>query len=370
MSLLLTILLAYAAGFIGLQVLFLVSVFLMENVKPKTQNHEPFISILIAARNEEKSISYCLQSIIEMDYPPNKMELLIGNDNSTDNTAKLVQEIIAQNNDKFTIKLYHISEQMGKAKAKANVLAELAHHAHGEYFFVTDADIVVNKNWAKTILNSFTNKIGIVSGTTIIKNKPQRRTTLQKYDWLYFSSLLKAISNLGIPVTAVGNNMAVKREAYFATGGYENINFSVTEDLALYNAVRKQGYDSLNLMDRGSLNFTNPTTHIQTLFNQRKRWLKGANDLNIIAKLILFYHGLYPFMLLFFCIINWKLGILFLCIKYMIQNIHIIALSKYLKQPCNYIQLLVYEFLQIFFNLTLAIYYILPIKYLWKGREY
>ncbi len=367
MSVLLNILLVYAAVLIGLQVLFFVSVFVMENVKQNPIVHQPFISILIAARNEEQHIESCLQSIIEMDYPNDKIEVLIGNDNSTDNTEKTVLAFIAKNKTKIQLKIYNITEQVGKAKAKANVLAQLAHQAKGEYFFVTDADITVNKNWVKTILKSFAGKTGIVSGTTVMKNDS---SILQKYDWLYFSSLLKAISNFGIPVTAVGNNMAIKREAYFATGGYEQIDFSITEDLALYTAIRKQGYSSLNLMDKGSLNFTSPAKNLETLFNQRKRWLAGASGLNIITKLILFYYGLYPFMLVLLCVINWKLGLFFFCTKYLIQNIQIIALSKYLNLPCNYIQVLLYEFLQIPFNIALGVYYLLPIKYLWKGRAY
>lgn len=367
MSVLLTILLGYAAGLIGLQVLFFVSAFVMDNAKKNDTQTEPFISILIAARNEESNIIPCLQSIIEMNYPHDKIEVLIGNDHSKDNTEKLVQDFWAHNTTKIQFHLYHIREKVGKAKAKANVLAQLAHVAKGEYFFVTDADIVVNKNWVRTILYSFTEKTGIVSGTTVMKNDS---SILQKYDWLYFSSILKAISNFGIPATAVGNNMAVKREAYFATGGYEQIDFSITEDLALYTAVRKQGYDSLNLMDESSLNFTNPASELQTLFNQRKRWLTGASGLNIITKLILFYYGAYPIMLILLCVINWQLGLLFFFIKYIIQSIHIKALSNYLKQPYSYIQILVYEFMQIIFNLALSIYYILPVKYLWKGREY
>ncbi len=367
MSILLNILLLYAAVLIGLQVLFFVSVFVMDPVKKTPLVHQPHISILIAARNEEQNIWNCLQSIIEMDYPHHKIEVLIGNDNSTDNTEKIVQQFIAQNTTKIPFIIYNITKQLGEAKAKANVLAHLAHQAKADFFLVTDADITVNKNWAKYIVNSFTEKTGIISGTTVMKND---RSVLQKYDWLYFSSLLKAISNFGIPVTAVGNNMAVKRDAYFATGGYEAIEFSITEDLALYKAIRKQGYKSLNLLDRETLNFTQATDKIPILFSQRKRWLVGAASLGLFTKITLFYYGIYPLCLILLSIINWKLGLLFFCIKYIIQSIHIIVLSRYLKQSYSYIQILVYEYIQIIFNLALAIYYILPIKYVWKEREY
>lgn len=142
--------------------------------------------------------------------------------------------------------LHHITEQLGKARGKANVLANLAHVATGEYFSITDADIQVNPNWIQSMLVRFDDETAIVSGITIGKGN-NFFEKLQALDWTYFNAVLTATTNMGIPCTAVGNNMVISRKAYFATGGYESSDFSVTEDYKLYAAVRKLKWKTKNI---------------------------------------------------------------------------------------------------------------------------
>src|SRR3989344_4994871 len=59
-----------------------------------TESDLPFVSILIAARNEEDTILRCLTAISSLSWAKDKFEVLIGNDNSSDNTAFVVQEFI------------------------------------------------------------------------------------------------------------------------------------------------------------------------------------------------------------------------------------------------------------------------------------
>ncbi|WP_262489953.1 glycosyltransferase [Hymenobacter sp. AT01-02] len=55
----------------------------------------PRVSILIAARNEEATIERCLTALSRLNYPPEQLEILIGDDASTDNTAAIVAAFIA-----------------------------------------------------------------------------------------------------------------------------------------------------------------------------------------------------------------------------------------------------------------------------------
>src|SRR4051794_40849265 len=93
--------------------------------KPVTLSGEKVkVSILIAARNEANNIERCLTSITRLNYPADLIEVLIGNDGSTDETAKIVETFIA---DKPNFKLVSITEKLGQAHGKGNVLAHLAH---------------------------------------------------------------------------------------------------------------------------------------------------------------------------------------------------------------------------------------------------
>jgi cellulose synthase/poly-beta-1,6-N-acetylglucosamine synthase-like glycosyltransferase len=355
--------------FVCLQFALFVSIL---NLPKTTQifldNHKlPQVSILIAVRNEEVNIVNCLKSIELIDYPKNKLEIIIGNDNSTDNTEYLVSEFIK--NKKY-FKILNITHNLGNAKAKANVLAHLFNKCNGEIVFITDADIKVKATWIKTILPYFlNNEIGIVSGTTVVLGN-SLFAKMQSIDWLYFSGLLTAFDNLGLKSTAVGNNMAVKKTAYLATGGYQAFNFSVTEDLALFNAITQKGFKAINLLESNNLNFSKPQFSIKNFLHQRKRWLIGAKDLNTKWKLLFALMGFfYPalFILVFF---SYKNAFAILLSKFLLQTAIALIVSKRLKIKTKIYYLILFEIYALISTFAVSIFYVLPIKMIWKERNY
>lgn len=101
----------------------------------------PSVSIIIPMRNEEKNAIECIESLMSLDYP--NFEILIGDDNSTDNTKELLKKAIKKNRNqnKPVIKLIDIPPiqdgWMGKAWASNYLIKE----AKGDLILVTDADV-------------------------------------------------------------------------------------------------------------------------------------------------------------------------------------------------------------------------------------
>ncbi|MFT5914913.1 MAG: glycosyltransferase involved in cell wall biosynthesis, partial [Bacteroidia bacterium] len=93
-----------------------------------TPEETPFVSILVAARNEQENIGVCLQALDQINYPNDCYEVWIGNDDSEDKTEEIVQKFIT---DKPNFHLLNITSTIGNAKGKANVLAQLAPNAKG-----------------------------------------------------------------------------------------------------------------------------------------------------------------------------------------------------------------------------------------------
>lgn len=199
----------------------------------------PRVSILIAARNEEATIARCLAAVRQLNYPPALLEVLLGNDASTDATAAVATQAMHGFQGRF--QLLAITETLGEARGKANVLAHLARAATTEYFFITDADIAVPTTWVQGLLAYAQPGVGTVTGLTVVEG-PRLFDKLQGLDWLLSLGLVQVVSDLGKPVTAMGNNMLVTRAAYGATGGYEQLPFSVTEDYALFQATLQHGF--------------------------------------------------------------------------------------------------------------------------------
>ncbi len=344
-------------------------VWITKQTKLIAQEHEnwPAVSILLAARNEEHQIIRSLTSILELDYPIDKLQVLIGDDMSTDKTASLIEDFIK---DYEHIKLFYITENMGKGRGKANVLAHLAHEANGEYYFITDVDVALPKQWIKGMLKQFEGGVGIASGITMCE-RGKFFASMQSIDWLHFMGYIKAFARVGVGSTSVGNNMAVRAEAYWETGGYENIDFSITEDYKLFQQVCANGWKWSNALSQETLGIAKHLSSPKEMLHQRKRWLIGARELPLNWKLMIILYGLFIPALLALFIINTNLALLTWFLKLMAQSIFITVLCLKLKvKPFTFAQLIMYEFYVLAVTFTTAVFYFLPVKSRWKGRVY
>lgn len=327
----------------------------------------PKVSLLLAARDEEQLIERSLRSIESLNYPKDKLQVLIGNDRSTDQTR---EKVLAFIKGKKNYHLIDVKENMGKARAKANVIAHLAHKAKGEFYFITDVDVKLAKNWILDLLNSFEDEVGISSGTTMCESG-SLFANLQGMDWLHFMGYIKAFAREGISCTSVGNNMAVRAKAYWETGGYEEIDFSITEDYKLFSEVTKRGWEWRNILGPGSLGKAWYIDSIAEMLHQRKRWLIGARDLPVLWKILIVLYGLFIPALLAIAITNFRLAFVIWFCKFALQSMFIFVLCRKVDvRPFNFFQMILYEFYVLLNTAATAIFYMLPIKSIWKGRAY
>ena len=353
--------------FFGIQVFSLVSILQHTDKKLEKRKDFPMVSILLAARNEEQLILRNLTAINALNYPKDKLEILMGNDESTDNTAQLVTDFIQ---DKPHFQLFHIDKTVGKGRGKANVLGQLAHKASGEFYFVTDVDVKLPENWILALLQEFTEGVGLVSGTTKCE-RGSLFATLQSIDWLHFMGYIKAFANAGVGCTSVGNNMAVRAEAYWQTGGYEEIDFSITEDYKLFKEVTSRGWQWRTIMGEDSLGLAWYIPSIKEMLHQRKRWLIGARELPLNWKGMIILYGLFIPVVLAIFWFNPRLAFAIWISKFLVQSVFIIFLCLATeRRPFSFLYLLVYEFYVILNTAATAIFYWLPIQSIWKGREY
>jgi cellulose synthase/poly-beta-1,6-N-acetylglucosamine synthase-like glycosyltransferase len=102
----------------------------------------PAVSIIIPARNEEHRILRCLESLKALDYPSDRLEIIIVNDRSTDRTAHVVASHIG---DIPSLRLLTVTEPgSGNLRGKAGALDVGIRHAHGDIILLTDADCAVH----------------------------------------------------------------------------------------------------------------------------------------------------------------------------------------------------------------------------------
>jgi len=335
-----------------------------KNTNYKISEPYPFVSVLVAARNEEECIVDCLQSLVEQDYPADKIEILVGNDASTDSTPEIVRKFSAKNEN---VKLINIEERLGKARGKANVLAHLANKARGSVLLITDADMVPGSNWVRS-MSSYSSEKDMFSGFTVMQyfNSIQ---SFQSMEWKYYMAILYTLNDL-FKITAVGNNMGLNREVYFKTGGYENFDFSVTEDYKLSQEVISRGYCFSQILDQSSISFTKPINKFNDLLDQRKRWMSGGRELppHIIITLLLY--AFYPVALILLLILNFKLGLLVFLLEYVFILPLVFSVSKTSEHYHKSLEYLLFPLFKSAMVLIMAMNYLFSSQVRWKERHY
>jgi len=116
----------------------------------------PFLSILMAAHNEEAVIAEKIESILSTTYPNSKIELLIGSDCSSDETNNILESYVKKDS---RIKFYPFTTRTGKI----GIINILNQKAKGEILILTDANVILNSETLFELVKHFKNpKISLV----------------------------------------------------------------------------------------------------------------------------------------------------------------------------------------------------------------
>ena len=325
----------------------------------------PFVSILIAARNEEEHIGQTLNSLLSQEYPMDKIEILVGDDSSEDTTAAIVKSFQEKHPN---IHYYLIEQPKDKHKAKAGVLEVIGEKAKGEFMLFTDADIKLPSTWLPKHLACLKDEVAIQSGFTIIQ-RTGFFSSMQMIDWSFALGMVKILSGWKLPITAVGNNMLIKSDAYRKTGGYKDLPYSVTEDFNFFQKVVKQGFGFQQLANAGTLAISQPQTNFKSLLEQRKRWMIGAMQLPFLMKLLLFFQAAYYPAILLLLFINPLVGIPLFGLKTTLQSLFISKIHERLEEYVPLGHMFIFEFYSAILTTILCVYYLLPLPLKWKERD-
>lgn len=333
-----------------------------------TEDQLPSVSVVVAARNEENNILSCLESLNNLIYPADRLELIIVDDASTDSTGSIIKDFIKAKPIFQAIRLEE--NQSGKLKGKVRAMAEGIKISSGEIVLTTDADCVVNPLWTKTIASYYSNEVGVVNGFTS-QNAKSAFSGMQAIDFIYLLFIAAGTINLGKPVSCIGNNMSFRKKAYEETGGFEKLPFSVTEDFLLLNSIQKlKSYKVIYPVNKDSLIISKPASSFSGLFNQKKRWAVGGIDtppLGLNLMLWSFLTNLFLIMTPFFFSAGWFYLLIF---KVAIDFFVLMPVHQKLGLQKNLKYFLVFEIYYIVYVIVLPFVVLFNKKVKWKDRVY
>ncbi len=339
------------------------------NQSKKNIGYEPKVSIIVAARNEEKNISDCLNSLLQLHYPKEKLEIIIVDDHSTDSTVKIIQDFLQHSS---SLKFISAQPPTNHLRGKANAISQGIDISTGEIIMMTDADCVVPPTWIKNTVEYFDEKTAVVSGITLLKIQ-RWFDGMQSLDWMYILALASASMNLKMPLSCIGNNFSFRKKVYDEVGGYKKIPFSVTEDFALFKAMIYDGKWNYHYpIQQETLVFSNPCSTWKDLYRQKRRWAVGGKDI--------------PFRGMFLLVITFCMNIFLVSGLFLNINIILLAFCFIIKLLCDFFVLyfplkkleqtsqlryfFLFELYFIFSILILPFAVFFGGKVIWKEREY
>lgn len=331
---------------------------------PAGSQSYPRVAVFVAARNEEHTLGRCLDSLLRLNYPKEKLDIYIGNDASDDNTLRVAEKYAAAYPH-----IHAVNVEPEKTGGKARVLADICARSQAPYLLFTDADVAVPAGWVYGLLSAFDPHTGMVIGVTHVE-PTSFLAAMQRADWALAQGMLKVVSDLRKPVTGMGNNMAISKKAYQASGGFQAFTHSIVEDFDIFRAIDKLGFKVKHLVAHDVAALTLPVGSFAKLLHQRKRWMYGARRIHIMLRIMLFLQALYYpafiALLLFHPLPTLAIG---LC-KVLLQSAVIGRFLRYTQSKFNIISALLFDFYSAILSLTLIIFYALPIRINWKNRNY
>jgi cellulose synthase/poly-beta-1,6-N-acetylglucosamine synthase-like glycosyltransferase len=256
---------------------------------PGTKTPSTFISVIIAARNEEKNINDLLESLHQQDYPLSLFEVIIVDDHSTDNTWHLLQQAQTMYTNLAGIK----SDSAGAYKKFAIETGIKA--ARGTLIVTTDADCRFNRSWLSTLAAFYEEKNAkFIAAPVLMKHQKGLLSLFQSLDFLTLQGITAASVHKRFHSMCNGANLAYERSAFFEVNGFAGIDRIPTgDDMLLMHKIYLQYPDGVfYLKEPAAIVETETASSWEAFFQQRIRWASKADqyqDKRIIAVLTLVY---------------------------------------------------------------------------------
>ena len=270
------------------------------NYKKEPQKNTTFISVIIAARNEEKNIGPCINSIMKQAYPADLFEVIIADDHSTDSTAAIVTSYRQTNIRLIMLSDFTGNENLNSYKKKA--IETAISLAKGNLIVTTDADCMVQPDWLETIASYYENtgSVFIVAPVAYIDSLPSEPIfkkllkIFQSLDFMTLQGITGASVYKRIHGMCNGANLAYEKKAFQEVGGFKGIdNIASGDDMLLMHKIQKLYPDKIAyLKSTNVIVQTQPAATIKEFINQRIRWASKADrypDIKITTVLFLVY---------------------------------------------------------------------------------
>jgi len=235
-----------------------------------SENYQPFVTVLIPARNEEKVIGRILKRMSELTYPKEKMQVIVIDDASKDRTSQIAEKFSEKHN---YIKVIHRGPLEG-GRGKASAINEGLKHAKGEVIICFDADYYPQIDMIEKLVSHMSDpKVAAVQGRIVVINEPENLITklvsLERVGGYCIGQ--RAREKLGLIPQFGGTAGGFKRKIVEKLGGLSED--TLAEDTDLTFKLFLAGYRVCYVNESES--YEEAVNSFNSYWRQRSRWAIG-----------------------------------------------------------------------------------------------
>lgn len=325
----------------------------LSNEKKKTANEELHLSVVIAAKNEEKNLPFLIEKIVSQNYPEDKFEVIIVDDNSSDSTHSRLTEL-TKNLSNFSVIKADNKEFYGKRGALKLGIDK----AKYEYILITDADCQPQPGWISGCSKKFKEGFDFIFGFSPFFQTEGFTNNIACFENLRSTFLTFSAAPLRIPYSAAARNFGFRKDAFQKAGGFKNTLDSISgdDDLLLREAVRNNLKIGV-VTDDGSLVFSRSKENLNEYLNQKARHTSTSYSYLFKHKLFLGLWHLPNVLTVISIPFNFFFPYLWIILstKLILDFVTIQAIKKKIGYKFSFMQTLVY---QIVYELFLVVHFI------------
>ncbi len=353
-----------------------IEAFKLRDLKPKNK-----FSVIIPFRDEAEHLPKLLESIYNLNYPKDSFEVILVDDESTDDSIAVIEKIINtirfKQNTRTDIQI--ISNHRISNSPKKDAITSAISISKFEWIITTDADCILPKYWLDTFDEYIqtTNPNCIVAPVTYHIN----HSFFNRFQTLDILSLQGASIGgfgLGLPFLCNGANFAYRKSVFISLNGFQgNTEIASGDDIFLLEKFKKQDQKKVAyLKSLKAVVSTNPVSGFKKLIQQRLRWAsKTSHNPNWFSKGL----GLVVFLGNFVCtlliplallnLISTKTAVALFVIKFGVDFLLLSRTSRFFKQEALLTSYIYSSLLYPFFSVYIVVLSLFK-SYSWKGRTF
>lgn len=328
-------------------------------------------TVVIAARNEENTIKSCLLSIVNQQFDKNRVEVIVIDDHSTDQTAIQVLDFI-NHHPEDKIKLIRLQELNEPIQNKKQAITYAISQSNSTHIILTDADCTRGIKWLKAI-----DRFIAIRKPVFIYGPVEfsASTVFEKIQAMEFAGLVgigASAIQLGYPNMCSASNLIFSKDVFDEVGGYKGNDHiaSGDDEFLLHRTYRRYPNQVCFLKNRDAVVYTTANASIMQLAEQRRRWVsKSTKYENRYITAILVAAYLFNLLIVVNAFIHPQMALAMLVTKTIVEGAFLYSILSYFRLA-NYLWYLpVAECFHVIYVIVIGVWGNFS-SYTWKGRKH